>query len=129
MNRFANNPRYRLNNIPNTAETPEDRMAQKLAEKKMREQQMFGGIASVGLPILGAAAGGLIGGLTTLPAGGAGAIPGMEAGGKLGQAGGEAAGQYFYNQGEQAMDPVRQREMERMAKKQALMQAIMSMPR
>lgn len=55
----------------------------------------------------------------------AGGPQGAAIGGKLGAGVGQVGAQYFQNKGDEGMDKIRKRELSR----QALLQAIMSMPR
>lgn len=84
------------------------------AENQQKFDQFLGSMATVGLPIAGAAIGGAVGG-----------VPGATVGGNIGNAAGQAAGQAMFNQGEQETDDLRKRELER----QALLQAIMGLPK
>lgn len=87
----------------------QDPREQHRADNERDFKQTLGNIASIGMPVVGAAIGGAVGG-----------VPGATIGGNIGNAAGQATGQAMYNQGEQAEDPIRKRELER----QALLQAI-----
>lgn len=78
----------------------------------------WAGLASFAAPVAGAAIGGVVGSA----AGPEGTLAGMKTGSQIGGTAGQAAGQAFSNQGQNAMDPIRRRELQR----QALLQAIMS---
>lgn len=130
FNRYENDPRYQMDtsSLRRQPRSPADLLAERAAKKKQQDMAMWGNVAQVGLPIAGMAIGGALGAM----GGPGGVAAGAATGGGLGQTAGQAVGQGFANAGEQALDPIREQEMKRQEqemRRQAMMQAIMQMPR
>jgi hypothetical protein len=115
-NRYSSDPRFKLSDqaMRSLRRTPGlDAENRKKAEGK----KFWGDVAGVGLPILGTIAGGAIGSAVGVP------MVGAQLGGGLGMAAGQGVSAGMYRGAEEEMDPIRERELRRMA----LLQAIQGM--